>query len=341
MSLAPLASPSFNDWLQAQLQELGKDCQAALGTALWALVLGGGYGRGEGGVVIHQGQERPYNDIDLFLLVRRRPPAGSLAPLSRAYHERLGVDVDFSRPYRQRDVAQWPSCQMFYDLVRGHQVLAGDTDWVKQTSTLCWLSPPELEASRLLLNRGAGLLWALRVQGGLEAPPDSDFARRNLFKLWQALGDALLLLYGQYQAPYAGRELKLKELLSRQPDIPSWPAENYARSLQFRLQPTPEFGPQPSTQSLLEATAHWLTIFLHCEGVRLGAHWSGPDPYLADNRPREPRGWKNLARNLRAGRWGWEAPRQPLYLGLVRLLAQQQWHLSEATAWLDRWRRTP
>ena len=341
MKLAPRASQAFEDWLHSELEELGRDCQAALGDGLWALVLGGGYGRGEGGVCLQQGVERPYNDLDLFLLVHRAPPAGALADLSQRYHQRLGVDVDFSRPYRPQDVAGWPSCQMFYDLVRGHRVLAGDEDWRSQSSTACWLSPPPLEASRLLLNRGAGLLWAMRVQAGLETPPDEDFARRNLFKMWQGLGDALLLLYGQYQALYAGREARLRALLQQQGAVPPWPVERYEESLQFRLQPGPQFGSQPDLPSLQQAASSWVSLFLHCEGERLGTSWATAQDYLADPRPREPGSLKNLARNARRGTLSWAAPRQALYLGLVGLLAGSQAATPQAQAWLERWRRTP
>jgi len=340
MRLAPLASPEFNCWLEEQIRQLGRDCQAALGQSLWALVLGGGYGRGEGGVWLREGKEWPYNDLDLFLLVHRSPPRGCLKDLSQEYHRRLGVEVDFSRPYRPSELARWPGCQMYYDLVHGHQVLAGDIDWVRQTSTACWLHPPPLEASRLLLNRGAGLLWALRVEGGQSSAPDQDFVRRNLYKLWQSLGDALLLLYRQYQAPYSGREQRLARLLEKQTRLPDWPQEKYAESLRFRLGPNPSFA-RPHLEHLERASECWLSLFLHCEKVRLKGDWNHFEEYLADPRPREPRSWKNVLRNLRRGYWGLEAPRHRLYLELVSLFGRKAWREPAAEAWLDSWRRTP
>ena len=140
---------------------------------------------------------------------------------------------------------------------------------------------------------------------------------------------------------YSGREGRLHTLLQQQSGIPPWPLQRYAESLQFRLQPGPDFGPQPDLETLQEAASSWLSLFLHCEGQRLGASWATPPEYLADPRPREPRSLKNLARNVRRGSFGFEAPRQQLYLGLVALLGRADWASAAAEAWLERWRKTP
>jgi len=335
MRLTPRASAEFDDWLAQHLQELGRLCQQRLGGALWALILGGGYGRGEGGVLKQEGSERPYNDLDLFLLVHHRPEPGPLVELSKTYHELLGVDVDFSRPYSRREVNHWPGCQMFFDLVQGYQLLAGDATWIEAVPKRCWNPPPPLEASRLLLNRGAGLLWALRVAEGLEPAPDQDFVRRNAYKLWQALGDALLLLHGRYQSQYQGRSQKLRDV----PGVESNVLSNYERSLEFRLAPGPDFGPQPQVAELREAVQAWLKIFLHCEATRLQQPgWLDPARYLQDPRPREPFAWKEVARNLRRGQFSLHSRRQTLYLDLVQLLSQSGWAEPQAARWLQRWR---
>ena len=45
---------------------------------LTALVLGGGYGRGEGGIHMVDGEERVYNDYDFFVLARETIPWESI-----------------------------------------------------------------------------------------------------------------------------------------------------------------------------------------------------------------------------------------------------------------------
>ena len=72
---------------------------------------------------------------------------------------------------------------------------------------------PAIEGARLLLNRGAGLLWAMRVVQGHESPPDVDFVRRNYWKCALALGDALLIAHQRYSTPYSGRDEAFSQLV--------------------------------------------------------------------------------------------------------------------------------
>ena len=83
------ASADFNARMQGWLTSLSGEVRQAMGENLIALVLGGGYGRGEGGVLRVSTEpelegpgmggslkpshtERPYNDLDLVLVVRRK-----------------------------------------------------------------------------------------------------------------------------------------------------------------------------------------------------------------------------------------------------------------------------
>ena len=65
-------SAEFNERLNETLLRIGDEVEQALGNNLVTLVLGGGYGRGEGGLVVKDGKEMPYNDLDLTLVVGRK-----------------------------------------------------------------------------------------------------------------------------------------------------------------------------------------------------------------------------------------------------------------------------
>lgn len=331
MIWAPEGSEEFNRRLGEQIQTLARECSALMGRSLWALILGGGYGRGEGGVWIVDGQERPYNDLDLFVLVHSRR-APSLQGLSKDYHVRLHIDVDFSRYYTPSEVARWPPSQMFFDLVSSHRVLCGPSNVLSQSAPgLQHLKPPRVEASRLLLNRGAGLLWASRVQRGFEDPPDQDFVRRNLYKARQALGDALLLVHERYQASSQQRLALLQHM-----ELP-FPLENYERSLKFRLAPHQFAQPQPD--ELAQTVEDWLRVFLLVEGIRLQHRWHCNDDYVNDPRPRESPSLRNALSNLRKRRLSLQSPRQNLYRELVSLLSHPEPSPGHASAsWLSRWR---
>src|SRR5713101_315101 len=105
-SYAGNASADFNARMQTWLTALSEDVRQAAGENLTALVLGGGYGRGEGGVLLVSGEERPYNDLDLILIVRRKNsvPWPELESIKRKYESLLGIQIDFSRPLTVDDV---------------------------------------------------------------------------------------------------------------------------------------------------------------------------------------------------------------------------------------------
>ena len=109
---------------------LSGEVRQAMGENLIALVLGGGYGRGEGGVLRVSGEERPYNDLDLVLIVRRKSglPWETLHAIQHKYAALTGIEVDFSRPLTVDDVRAWPHTLMWSDLLQGHRVLDGPAD---------------------------------------------------------------------------------------------------------------------------------------------------------------------------------------------------------------------
>ena len=56
---------------------------------------------------------------------------------------------------------------MWYDLLNGHIVIKGPSDILSAHAPAALKKTlPVIEATRLVLNRGAGLLWALRVVRG-------------------------------------------------------------------------------------------------------------------------------------------------------------------------------
>jgi len=189
-------SEMFNARMHDVSLRIGADVEQALGSNFVALILGGGYGRGEGGVVRVDGVEQPYNDLDFTLVVRRKNsvPWDKLDAISEHYEEEIHIDVDFSRPLAIRDIETWPHWLMWYDLLNGHIVIKGPSDILTAHAPAGLKKTlPAIEATRLVLNRGAGLLWALRVVRGAENTPDPDFTRRNYYKCILAMGDGLLI----------------------------------------------------------------------------------------------------------------------------------------------------
>lgn len=330
MIYARHASAEFNVRLHAVLQRLTADIQRVLKDNLVALTLGGGYGRGEGGVVCVNGQEQPYNDLDLILVVERKKgvPWDAVEGIRHHYEAELRIQVDFGRPLTLKDIRRWPHWLRWYDLLNGHVVLAGPPDALRAWAPPTLRGPlPSIEATRLLLNRGAGLLWAVRVLNGIESSPDSDFVRRNYFKCALALGDALLITHQRFATPYRGRDLLLARLAAECAAVAALRVEPlYGPALRFKFRPDESSDVSLNGAQMHALAERWGSVFLHVECLRTGYRWPSLAEYAEWSGIRESeqngplKRLYNTIRNRKLGTWSWRYPRERLYRQLPVLL---------------------
>lgn len=324
------ASKKFNKWLHGILERIAQDIKKALGNNLVALLLGGGYGRGEGGFVTIDGQEKPYNDIDFSLVVKNKCHLSreSLSEISKKYEEEIKIHVDFSRPLTIYDIKHWPQWLMWYDLLNGHIVLAGSPDVLRIHAPERLKEPlPPIEATRLLLNRGTGILWAMRVVRGVEPMVDADFVRRNYYKCILSLGDALMILYHCYESQYRGRYGRFIRLVEKTPDVKDFKLESlYKSSLDFKFRPDKLPYTPPRKAEIKKIAQLWGSVFLHVELKRTGNNFSSLTEYTNWNGLREweenrPDKWpRNIFRNMQTGKFSWKYPRENLFMTLPVLL---------------------
>lgn len=199
---------------------------------LAAIYLGGGYGRGEGGVRrLPDGTERPYNDYDLFVVTRGLPrwlsrwERRGLRTLAERATEDLGVEVEFGH-LRAEDLPNSPFTLMRTDFRHGARRLWGSFD---ATAAMPPLPPgllPLREATLLLVNRGA-----LLVMLGCDGVPRTDERySRYVRKAFLAMGDATLIADGVYD-PSWQRRARLVQSLA----LPVELRETYAAVVRARL----------------------------------------------------------------------------------------------------------
>ena len=193
---------------------IGREIEALAVPGLAGVVLGGGYGRGEGGArecKVESGKCkvegmsavkcRLSNDLDFFAITEVGASEGSvvpriasaLEPISRKWTEKLGIDVDFTvrTPWRIRHDERRIMVQ---ELLRGYFDVAGKRG--EELFAAVELHPAEDipwgEAARLLMNRGMGLLLAKEKE-------DIDFVARNINKCILGAGDARLVARHGYR----------------------------------------------------------------------------------------------------------------------------------------------
>ena len=250
-------SPAVDALVADAVAKIGAEIEALRVPDLDGVVLGGGYGRGEGGVLSEGAGDRPSNDLDFFAITvpgastgGLRAVADALAPVGEAWTARLGVDVDFvvRTPWRIRhDQVR----VMIQELIRGYVDVAGRPG-SELFGDIARRPPEDLpwtEAVRLLVNRGVGLTLA-RTSG------DGAFVERNVNKCVLGAGDAVLIA----RHAYAWRAEERAAALG-------WPAYDAAVEWKFR----PKRG---GTCRWEEARDLWLRAV---EEVRTAGRRSGAD----------------------------------------------------------------
>lgn len=251
-----LSGPSFDleralaEILLAVQERLDELAHGAPGE-LAAVALGGGYGRGEGGIfTAADGTKRLYNDLDFFVFMhpgvsraRRRWWHAALKKVDDALTPRYGVEVEFGPPTGLDELDKLTPSLMYQELVRGMRPVWGDCPAVRRgIAELEWWRLPPSEGARLLLNRGAGLLLSVRKLEAREPEHDAaarDFVVRNIHKAALAVGDGWLLARGLYQFGLAAR----LDLLRHDPEFSRPALADYEAAVRFKFEPWPDPAP--------------------------------------------------------------------------------------------------
>ncbi|MDD5014029.1 MAG: hypothetical protein PHW73_02860 [Atribacterota bacterium] len=169
-----------------------------------AVILCGGYGRGEGGWFIEEGALKPYNDYDLLLVLEEKISNNELQLLRKRLATKIGirwVDITQKTPQELKKLG----LSIFnYDLKYASKVIDGDDSILKLISNFNASKLPLKEGEILFFTR----LWALvgsfdergfKVQHSLD---DSRFFYSQMAKAILAVVDVLLLMKNKYHLSY-------------------------------------------------------------------------------------------------------------------------------------------
>ena len=248
-------APAMDRLVEASITSIGAEIDALGVPKLQGVVLGGGYGRGEGGVWGSGDGERGTaalsNDLDFFAVTEEGAShaeiaviGAALVPVARRWTERLGVDVDFTvrTPWRLRhDQAR----VMIQELIHGYFDVAGrkGAEMFKGIEVRPPSAFPWSEAVRLLVNRGVGLLLAheqMSPETSNDQRPTTNFVLRTINKCILGAGDARLIARGGYLWKAEDRAAAIGEPL-------------YSAAVAWKFRPRKE-----SVCSWDEAQAEWL-----------------------------------------------------------------------------------
>ena len=270
--------PEADRLVDDALRAIGAEIDALAIPRLLGVVLGGGYARGEGGVVLEgstaEGRDPPFrlsNDLDFYVVAEDGASpadlaaiAAALRPVSEKWTSRLGVDVDFSPPKTPWRIRHDEERLMIQELVHGYCDVAGrpGAELFRDVARRDPSALPAMEAVRLLVNRGAGLLLAA------ESGASPDFVARNINKCVLGCGDARLIAEGRYRWRAPDRADELGDDL-------------YRAAVQWKFRPRPE--PPCDWEAARDA---WLeTVESVCSNVRKFKRSNVPSPQVSSPEP--------------------------------------------------------
>jgi len=242
--------------------------RAAFGSELVALLLVGGYARGEGGAMGDGPDAASFNDYDLVAVVRRVDAVAheNSREVSRIATERVGIEVDVW-PISAKAMKHPPATLFWLDVALGGVVvLDGDEAILAGARKIDARAVPLEEAARLLVNRATGLALS-RLEG---ASADPLRTAMHVYKAVLACGDARLLAASAYEGTVRRRGRRL-EALAAAGLAPEALASAYCEAADFRLRPH-RFVAPIDMDAWLDAwrvrIAEWHAAF---ETYRLGA----------------------------------------------------------------------
>jgi hypothetical protein len=305
-----------------------------------ALVLIGGYGRGEGTPLIVDGRQEPFNDYDFVVVSvpmnrrRRNTVQARLRRMEQQLSGALGLPVDLQL-YPSNGLPRAEFSLLNYEMKYGHKVVWGDPAALDAMPNYPHDRIPLSEGTRLLLNRGKLLLdvrRALRTGRALSADERLRCAK-FLFKAQLAFGDCALLMSRAYDLSYTVKKERIRNPLPHAvPDAP-FLVERYRAAIALKEWGDYAFLPEyPLADEFELVRKYYLRFFRWYESARLQTETSGSAAYTRAllRGPRECPPWKAALLNARVfgGKAAapdvgflWAHPRTRLYLSLPLLLA--------------------
>lgn len=274
-------TPQIESRLQKDFQVISGKIQELVGSNLAAIVLSGGYGRGEGGVATRGIEFFPVNDYDFFVIVQNISMPGffslraNIKRLSEQLASTLNIGIDLALIRREALQTLEPSI-LWYETKRGHQVLWGDNSLMEDVPEWKASDIPLWDGALLLMNRGAMLLRALAMTQSNLQP---SLAEQTIIKTacWKAVlswGDCLLLSQQHYHYRYQIRERQIGTMqkitgFPDQENLSFW----YGQALHYKLYQEDLFPLNlPIAKWVRQIVEKHEQVFRWCEECRLGKH---------------------------------------------------------------------
>lgn len=243
-------------------------------SVLVAIWLGGGYGRGEGGIRKTVVGELPYNDYDFFVIVHKLAcfrMAGLKRTLNRLAADcglELGVEVEIAL-LTVTQLEHLECQQIWVDLRSSARTVWGDDSVVAKLPAYPPATIPPFEGTRLLINRTALLLMVAYPRYAPGGRLTEEQATRWVRKTILACGDALLITTGNYRTGWLDR----LQVVLADPEMDTWLKDHYRDAVYERLRGDDGLAPSHPSPTADDFFGYVLDVYLRVESIRLGRDW--------------------------------------------------------------------
>lgn len=304
--------PRVDAFVGEHLNHIMQAVRGLMGNDLDAAVLTGGFGRGEGSVLVNDDSIlRVINDYDIELFPRPRwghRLDSLLAKLRyRIALERLASQLAEELNLKQVDLGLRDRASLAairtphladYDLKYGHQLLHGASNPVDNLPAYLPADIPAFEGAWLLRNRAIGLLLAFLYFNSDDSLANTENFYIEINKAALAMGDALFIESGNYACSYVQRAREIGRFAHLPFDNIGELIRLYTLAADYKLRPRLEMYPGISPRDLWHHMKDlYITFFLFFESRRLGRSFDNWPEYLAEYGPaRRPqmRSWFKL-----------------------------------------------
>lgn len=274
-----------------------------LGSNLYAIILTGGFGRGEGSVLIStEGPIRIINDYDFEIVYKptfgemaskiymKTKYAKALSKLETKLSKKINIkQLDFTlrslSDYTSNNIPRLAD----YDTKYGHIILYGNDPTLLMPDFEA-SNIPAFEGSWLLRNRGIGLLLAYFYLNRDNKPDcqatDNFYIEIN--KALLAMGDALFIINKRYHHSYQRRLDTVDTLKSISFNRISELIELYKIAATHKLKPGNNTFDDYGTSELWHIVADlYIDLFTYYESKRLNIKFKNIEDYIS-NMPYKP-----------------------------------------------------
>jgi hypothetical protein len=230
--------------------------EAALSIAVKvdAIIMYGGYGRGEGAWVKNGEKKLPYNDYDILIISNTIVDKAALLQLRKTLAIKIGISwVDISI-MQKRKLKKLKHSIFNFDLKNGSEIIYGDKSIKSIIPEFTPSKIPLKDIRILFFTRLFTLIGSIKlsnIKTGFEAGQESMFFKNQLAKATLACIDCLLLLKGYYDSSYKRRVQLVLGLYSLSPEE----EELFLWALKEKLRPSQEGLSSDETKRLYRQVA--------------------------------------------------------------------------------------